>query len=127
MFIIWVRRYLFIHFTWKILSNHVFEDLRRTKAPNKRVFAWMVEVEPLILPSESDRVLRPPVWGGRTGARHQYLAVVELLLSFVLLRPMSAEDDVDLPVNARESSPSSLLLLMGLSWFIWSSPRRRRR
>jgi hypothetical protein len=34
MFIIWVRRYLFIHFTWKILSNHVFEDLRRTKAPN---------------------------------------------------------------------------------------------
>jgi hypothetical protein len=40
---------------------------------------------------------------------------------------MSAEDDVDLPVNARESSFSSLLLLMGLSWFFWSSPRRIRR
>jgi hypothetical protein len=36
MFIIWVRRYLFIHFAWKILSNHVFEDLRRTKAPNNQ-------------------------------------------------------------------------------------------
>ena len=81
----------------------------------------MIEVKPLILPSESDWVLRPPVWGGRTGGRHQYLAVVELLLSLVLLRPMSAEDDVDLPVNARESSSSSLLLLMGLSWFIWSA------
>jgi hypothetical protein len=30
-----VRRYLFICHTWKILLNHVFEDLRRTKAPNK--------------------------------------------------------------------------------------------
>jgi hypothetical protein len=87
----------------------------------------MVEVEPLILPSESDRVLRPPVWGGRTGGRHQYLTIIELLLPFVLLRPVSAEDDVDLSVNARESSSSSLLLLMGLSWFIWSSPRRRGR
>jgi hypothetical protein len=40
---------------------------------------------------------------------------------------MSAEDDVDLPVNAREGSSSSLLLLLGLSWFFWSSPWRRRR
>jgi hypothetical protein len=87
----------------------------------------MIKVEPLILPSESDRVLRPPVWGGRISGRHQYLAVVELLLSFVLLRPMSAKDDVDLPVNALEGSSSSLLLLMGLWWFVWSSPRRRRR
>ena len=51
---------------------------------------------------------------------------VELLLSFVLLRPMSAEDDVDLPVDAQESSSSSPLLLMGLSWFFWSSSRWRR-
>jgi hypothetical protein len=29
-----VRRYLYICYTWKILLNHVFEDLRRTKAPN---------------------------------------------------------------------------------------------
>jgi hypothetical protein len=87
----------------------------------------VVEVKPLIRPSKSNRVLRPPVWGGRTGGRHQYLAIIELLLSFVLLRPVSAEDDVDLPVNARESSSSSFLLLMGWSWFFWSSPRRRRR
>jgi hypothetical protein len=29
-----VRRYLFTCHTWKILLNHIFEDLRRTKAPN---------------------------------------------------------------------------------------------
>ena len=101
------------------LSDHRIDE--------ERVFAWMVEVKPLILPSESDRVLRPPVWSGRSGGRHQYLAIVELLLSLVLLRPMSTEDDVDLPVNARESSSSSLLLLLGLPWFFWPSPRRRRR
>jgi hypothetical protein len=54
------------------------------------------------------------------------LAIVELLLSLVLLRSMSAEDDVDLSVDAWEGSMSSLLPLLGLSWF-WSSPRRRRR
>jgi hypothetical protein len=32
-----VRKYLFICHTWKILLNHVFEDLRRTKAPNSRL------------------------------------------------------------------------------------------
>jgi hypothetical protein len=93
----------------------------------ERVFAWVVEVEPLIHPSEGDRVLRPPVWGRRTGGRHQYLAIVEFLLSSVLLRSVSIEDDVDLPVNTRESSSSSLLLLLGLLWFFWPSPRRRRR
>jgi hypothetical protein len=40
---------------------------------------------------------------------------------------VSAEDDVDLFVNAREGSTSSLLLLLGLSRFSWSSPRQRRR
>jgi hypothetical protein len=55
------------------------------------------------------------------------LAIVELLLSLVLLRSMSAEDDVDLSVDTREGSTSSLLLLLGLSQFSWSSPRRRRR
>jgi hypothetical protein len=29
-----IRRYLFAYFTWKTLSNHVFEDLRKPKAPN---------------------------------------------------------------------------------------------
>jgi hypothetical protein len=86
----------------------------------------VVEVEPLICPSEGDQVLRPPVRSGRTGGRHQYLAIVELLLSFVLLRSMSAKDDVDLPVNVWEGS-SFPLLLLGLSWFFWSSQRRRRR
>jgi hypothetical protein len=87
----------------------------------------VVEVEPLICPSESDRVLRPSVRSGRTGGRHQYLAIGELLLSSVLLRSVSTEDDIDLPVNAWEGSSSSLLLLLGLSWFFWSSPWRRRR
>jgi hypothetical protein len=86
----------------------------------------VVEVEPLICPSESDWVFRPSVRSGRTGGRYQYLAIVELLLSLVLLRSMSAEDDVDLSVDAWEGSMSSLLPLLGLSWF-WSSPRRRRR
>jgi hypothetical protein len=40
---------------------------------------------------------------------------------------VSAEDDVDLPVNARERSSSSLLPLLGLSWFFWPSPWWRRR
>jgi hypothetical protein len=30
-----VRRYLYIYYTWETLLNHVFEDLRKTKAPNK--------------------------------------------------------------------------------------------
>jgi hypothetical protein len=42
MFIVWVRRYLFMHFTWKILSNHVFEDLRRTKAPNNTLVTYNI-------------------------------------------------------------------------------------
>jgi hypothetical protein len=87
----------------------------------------VVEVEPLIHPSEGDWVLRPSVWGGRTGSCHQYLAIVELLLSLVLLRSMSAEDDIDLSVDTREGSTSSLLLLLGLSRFSWSSLRRGRR
>jgi hypothetical protein len=29
-----VRRYLFICHTWKTLLNHIFEDFRKTKAPN---------------------------------------------------------------------------------------------
>jgi hypothetical protein len=29
-----VRRYLFTHYTLEILLNHVFEDLRKPKAPN---------------------------------------------------------------------------------------------
>jgi hypothetical protein len=86
----------------------------------------VVKVEPLICPSESDRVLRPSVRSGRTGGRYQYLAIIQLLLSLVLLRSMSAEDDVDLSVDMREGSISSPLLLLGLSRF-WSSPQRRRR
>ena len=107
------------HLLYPALSDHRIDE--------ERVFARMVEVEPLIRPSEGDRVLRPPVWGGRTGGRHQYLAIVELLLSSILLRSVSAEDDVDFSVNAQEGSTSSLLLLLGLSRFSWSSSRRWRR
>jgi hypothetical protein len=32
-----VRRYLYICYTWETLLNHVFEDLRKTKAPNNLV------------------------------------------------------------------------------------------
>jgi hypothetical protein len=31
----WFRRYLFTYFTWKTLSIHIFEDLRKPKAPNR--------------------------------------------------------------------------------------------
>jgi hypothetical protein len=34
MLMIRIRRYLFTYFTWKTLSNYVFEDLRKPKAPN---------------------------------------------------------------------------------------------
>jgi hypothetical protein len=32
--LIQVRRYLFMYYTLETLLNHVFEDLRKTKAPN---------------------------------------------------------------------------------------------
>jgi hypothetical protein len=31
------RRYLLTYFTWKTLSNHVFEDLQKPKAPNSGI------------------------------------------------------------------------------------------
>jgi hypothetical protein len=34
MLMIRIQRYLFTYFTWKTLSNYVFEDLRKPKAPN---------------------------------------------------------------------------------------------
>jgi hypothetical protein len=77
----------------------------------------VVEVEPLICPGEGDGVLGPSVRGGRTGSHHQYLTIIELLLSLAFLRPVSTEDDIDFSVNAWEGSTSSLLLLLGLSRF----------
>jgi hypothetical protein len=35
MLMIRIRRYLFTYFTWETLSNYVFEDLQKPKAPNK--------------------------------------------------------------------------------------------
>jgi hypothetical protein len=67
----------------------------------------VVEVEPLICPGEGDRVFGPSIWDGRTSGRHQYLTVVELLLPLAFLRPVSAEDDVDLSVDVWEGSTSS--------------------
>jgi hypothetical protein len=87
----------------------------------------VIKVEPLICPGEGDRVLGPSVRGGRTGGCHQYLTIVELLLSLAFLRPVSIEDDVDFSVNAREGSTSPLLLLLGLSRFSRSSSWQGRR
>jgi hypothetical protein len=83
----------------------------------------VIEVEPLIRPSEADRVFRPSIWGGRTGGRHQYLTIVELLLPLAFLQPMSTEDGVDFFVDARECSTSSPFLLSRLSRFYRSSSR----
>jgi hypothetical protein len=47
--------------------------------------------------------------------------VIELLLPLALLRPVSAEDDVDFSVNAGECSASSPFLLLRLLWFSGSS------
>jgi hypothetical protein len=81
----------------------------------------MIEVEPLIRPSEGDRVFGPSIRGGSTGGRHQYLMVVELLLPLALLRPVPAEDDIDFSVDTWERSASSPLLLRRLSRFSGSS------
>jgi hypothetical protein len=83
----------------------------------------VIKVEPLILPSEGDRVFKPSIRGRRTGGRHQYLTVVELLLPLAFLRLMSAEDDVDFSIDARECSASSSFLLLRLSRFFGSSSR----
>jgi hypothetical protein len=77
----------------------------------------VVEVEPLIRLSEGDRVFAPSLRGGRSNGRHQYLTVVEILLRLAFLRPMSAEDDVDISVDAWEGSTSFPFLLLGLSRF----------
>jgi hypothetical protein len=65
----------------------------------------MVEVKPLIRPSECDRVFGPPVRGGRIGGRHQYPMVVKLLLPLAFLRPVSAKDDVDLSIDVGNAPP----------------------
>jgi hypothetical protein len=83
----------------------------------------VIEVEPLIRPSEGDRVFGPSIRSGRTDGRHQYLTVVELLLPLAFLRPMSAEDDVNFSVDARECSASFPFLLLRLSRFSGSSSR----
>jgi hypothetical protein len=65
------------HLLYSALSDHRIDE--------ERVLAWVVKVEPLICPGEGDRVLRPSVRGGRTGSRHQYLTIIELLLSLAFL------------------------------------------
>jgi hypothetical protein len=64
-------------FFYPALSDHRIDE--------ERVLARMIKVEPLIHPSEGDRVLGPSIRGGSTGGCHQYLAIIELLLPFVLL------------------------------------------
>jgi hypothetical protein len=52
-----VRRYLFICHTWKTLLNHVFEDLRKTKAPNTMTYTNISRVFPTSLSHSSS-----PFW-----------------------------------------------------------------
>jgi hypothetical protein len=99
-------------------TNTFFTLLSRID--EERVLTRVVEVEPLICPSEGDRVLRPSVQGGRTGGRHQYLTIVELLLSLTFLRPVSTEDELT-SLSTRGKAPPPLLLLLGLSTFSRSS------
>jgi hypothetical protein len=79
-----------------------FSDHRIDK---ERVLARVVEVEPLIRPSEGDRVLGPSIRGGRSNGCHQYLTVVELLLPLAFLRPMSAEDDINFSSTRGKAPP----------------------
>jgi hypothetical protein len=102
-----------LHLLYPNLSDHWINE--------ERVLARVIEVEPLIRPSEGNRVFGPLIWGRRAGGHHQYLTVVELLLPLTFLRPVSAEDDVDFSVNAWERSASSPLLLLRLSRFFGSS------
>jgi hypothetical protein len=81
----------------------------------------MIEVEPLFCPSEGVRVFGPSIRGGRTGGRHSYLTVVELLLPLAFLQPVSIEDDVDFSIDAWECSTSSPFLLLRLLRFSGSS------
>jgi hypothetical protein len=105
------------------LSTNTFFTLlsQITGSTRSRYFPGMIEVEPLIRPSEGDRVFGPSIRGRRTGGCHQYLTVVELLLPLALLRPMSAKDDIDFSIDARECSASSPFLLLGLPRFFGSS------
>jgi hypothetical protein len=80
----------------------------------------VIEVEPLIHPSEGDQVFKPSIRGRRIGGRHQYLTIVELLLPLAFLRP-SVEDDVDFSIDTWECSASSSFLLLRLSRFPGSS------
>jgi hypothetical protein len=59
--------------------------------------------------------------GESAGDRHQYPTIIELLLPLVLLRPVSAEDDVDYSIDVGECSASSPFLLLRLSRFSGSS------
>jgi hypothetical protein len=44
-----VRRYLFTHYTPETLLNHVFEDLRKPKAPNRHTYSFVCTIRKLML------------------------------------------------------------------------------
>ena len=70
---------------------------------------------------------RLSVWGWSAVCGHQNLPVGEFLLPSVFLRPVSSEDDINLPINARESPASTSSLLLRLTWFGGLSSWRGRR
>jgi hypothetical protein len=61
MLMIRIRRDLFTYFTWKTLSNYVFEDLRKPKAPNRY---YINSIKPWARKSPSqgqDITIHPPL------------------------------------------------------------------
>jgi hypothetical protein len=72
-----VRRYLFICHTWKTLLNHVFEDLRKTKAPNSADM-WG-------LPVRRRGHAREVGLSGSTWAELGFLFSREFLISFLFI------------------------------------------
>jgi hypothetical protein len=67
----------------------------------------VIEVNPLIGPTEGYYVFRPSVWGRSAVCGHQNLSINELMLPFVPLRLVSSEYDVNFLMDARESSAST--------------------
>jgi hypothetical protein len=74
----------------------------------------VIKVKPLISSIEGYRVFQPLVRGWSTGRGHQDLSIVELLLPPIFLCPMASEYDIDLLINAWESSTPPLFLLLRL-------------
>jgi hypothetical protein len=93
-------RHLFTYFTWKTLSNHVFEDLRKPKAPNRGI-TNKGDIEIAYLSTNRESVL---------------FVFFELLFlgslsSFLILVPKW------LVIKARDTK--CVVVLVGSKWPVW--------